>query len=72
MHYRTFIIYNCLGGLLWTGLFSGLGYFFGNFPIVKDHFSLVVIAIILVSVLPVAIIGLKKRMTLKREQQFDK
>ena len=72
MHYRTFIIYNCLGGLLWTGLFSGLGYFFGNFPIVKNHFSLVVIAIILVSVLPVAIIGLKKRLTLKREQQFDK
>jgi len=52
MTYSRFITYNVLGGLLWTGLFLGLGYFFGNIPLVKENFSLVIIAIIAISVLP--------------------
>lgn len=67
MHYKTFIIYNILGGLLWTGLFTIIGFFFGNFPIVKEHFSLIVIAIILISVVPIAIVALKKKISLKKE-----
>lgn len=67
MHYRTFIIYNFIGGFLWVTLFSALGFFFGNIPVVQEHFSLIVIAIILISVLPVLIIWLKKKLVLKKE-----
>lgn len=70
MHYRTFIIYNILGGVLWTTLFTSIGYFFGNFPVVKNHFSLIVLAIILVSVVPVLIVALKKKLSLRKEKQF--
>lgn len=67
MHYGHFITYNILGGLLLTGLFTIIGFFFGNIPFVKDHFSMIVIAIILVSVVPIAIVALKKKLTLKKE-----
>ena len=52
MSYGKFISYNIVGGILWVSLFTLAGYFFGNLPFVKDNFSLVVIAIILISVLP--------------------
>ena len=67
MHYRTFVTFNVLGGLIWTGLFASVGYFFGNILIVKEHFSLIVLAIILVSVLPILIVMLKKKLTQKKE-----
>jgi len=53
MAYHTFALYNVLGALLWTGLCVGAGYLFGNIPIVHQNFSLVVLGIIVVSVLPV-------------------
>ncbi len=59
MSYRRFLAYNAIGGVLWVGLFVGAGYFFGNLPRVKENFSLVILAIILVSVLPIAIEILK-------------
>lgn len=67
MHYGKFITYNVVGGILWTGLFSIIGYFFGNIPLVKEHFSMIVIAIILVSVVPIAIIAIKRKLSLKKE-----
>lgn len=67
MHYGKFITYNIIGGLLWTGLFTVIGFFFGNIPVVKDHFSLIVLAIILVSVVPILIVALKKKISLKKE-----
>ena len=67
MHYRKFLTYNILGGVLWTGLFTLIGFFFGNIPFVKDHFSMIVLAIILVSVVPIAIVALKKKIILKKE-----
>lgn len=53
MRYRKFVAYNIVGALVWTSVFIFAGYFFGNIPIVRDNFGLVVIAIILISVLPV-------------------
>jgi membrane-associated protein len=52
MRYGYFITYNFVGGIVWTGLFIFAGYFFGNLPFVQDNFSLVIIAIVIISVLP--------------------
>lgn len=52
MTYSRFIAFNVFGGLLWVGLFVLGGYFFGNLTVVKDNFTLVILAIILISVLP--------------------
>lgn len=61
MSYFHFISYNIIGGFLWVTLFTWGGYFFGNLPVVKNNFSLVVIAIVLISVLPMAVEVLKER-----------
>ena len=53
MSYAAFAAYNVVGAVLWVGSCFGLGYVFGNIPIVKENFSLVAIIIILVSLLPV-------------------
>jgi len=55
MRYGYFISYNVFGGMVWTGLFLGAGHFFGNLPIVKNNFSLVIIAIIVISVIPAVV-----------------
>jgi len=52
MTYGKFLAYNIVGGLLWVGLFTILGYFFGNIPAVQENFTLVIIAIVFLSVLP--------------------
>jgi membrane-associated protein len=61
MSYIHFISYNIIGGIAWVTLFTFGGYFFGNLPIVKDNFSLVVIAIILLSIMPAVIEFFKER-----------
>ena len=61
MSYGAFISYNIFGGIVWVALFTFAGYFFGNIPFIRDHFSLVVIAIVLVSVLPMVFEALKAR-----------
>jgi membrane-associated protein len=55
MNYGRFITYNIVGGLLWVTLFLFAGFFIGNIPIIKNNFSLVTIAIILVSVVPMVL-----------------
>jgi membrane-associated protein len=48
-----FALYNVVGALVWTVLFLGAGFFFGNLPVVQHNFTLVVLGIVAVSVLPV-------------------
>jgi membrane-associated protein len=52
MPYARFLAYDIAGGVLWVGACTAAGYFFGNLPVVKEHFSLVVLAIIAISALP--------------------
>jgi membrane-associated protein len=52
MRYSYFITYNIVGGFIWTALFTFTGYFFGNIPFIRDNFSIVIIAIILISIMP--------------------
>ncbi len=61
MTYSTFITYNVAGGLLWCGLLVWAGYFFGNIPFVKKNFEFVIIAIILISVIPIGLEWWKAR-----------
>lgn len=53
MSYPRFLAYNVIGGVLWVGLFVWAGYFFGNLPVVRDNFSVVILVIIGISVLPI-------------------
>jgi membrane-associated protein len=61
MRYGKFLAYNFAGGCSWVLLFVWGGYLFGNVPSVKQHFGLVTIAIIVVSLLPLAGALLKRR-----------
>lgn len=61
MSYWHFISYNFFGGVIWTALFTFGGYFFGNLPIVKNNFSFVIFAIIIISVLPAVVEVIKNR-----------
>ena len=49
MKYIKFLTYNVVGGILWVALFTFSGYYFGNIPIVKNNFSIVILIIIIVS-----------------------
>ncbi len=69
MTYRHFIEYNIFGGTLWAALLIGLGYFFGNLPVVNSHFSLFVVGIVVVSTIPVAVEVLKGRAKTSRSVQ---
>jgi membrane-associated protein len=55
MGYARFQGYNVLGAVLWVNLMTWTGYFFGNLPLVRDHFGLVTIGIIVVSLLPMVV-----------------
>jgi len=61
MTYPRFITFNVVGAVLWVGIFTTLGYFFGNLPAVEENFTLVILAIIFLSVLPPIIEFLRER-----------
>lgn len=55
MSYPRFAMFNVVGGIVWIVTFVAAGHFFGNIPVVKTNFTLVIIAIIIISVLPAVI-----------------
>ncbi len=68
MTYSKFVLYNITGGVLWVALFTYTGYFFGNIPFIKNNFSFVIIAIIIISVLPGVIEYFRHRRKLSQNQ----
>ena len=72
MTYGKFLSYNVFGGILWIGLFVLGGYFFGNIPIVKKNFTLVILAIIILSILPGIIEFIRHRKKAVIEQKITK
>ena len=67
MTYGKFLTYNVVGGLLWIFSFTLGGYFFGNLPFVKKNFTLVIFAIIIISVMPTVIEYFRQRKAAKKE-----
>ncbi len=61
MTYRRFFLFNVVGGVFWVGLFTLGGYFFGNIQAVKENFSIVIIAIVIVSLLPAVVEYMRHR-----------
>ena len=68
MTYSRFILYNIIGGILWSALFLYGGFFFGNIEFVKHNFSLVILAIIFISILPGIIEAVRKFRSIKSEK----
>jgi membrane-associated protein len=66
MTYSYFITYNFVGGIVWVLLFTFAGYFFGNIPFMKKNFEYVIIAIILLSLLPMVYEWWKARSEAKK------
>ncbi|MCL4490970.1 MAG: DedA family protein [Nitrospirae bacterium] len=62
MTYLRFIRYDIIGGTAWVGVCTFAGYFFGNIPIVKQNFSLAILAIIFISIMPGIIEILRHRL----------
>ena len=61
MTYGRFLVIDVIGGFVWAAIFTFGGYFFGRLPFVRDHFSIVIIAIILVSLLPAMVQAIRLR-----------
>jgi membrane-associated protein len=68
MRYGSFLAYNVAGGILWVTVCLFAGYFFGNLPFVKENFSVVILAIIVISILPAVFEYFKHRAEAKRAQ----
>ena len=66
MNYTRFIAYNIVGGIAWVAAFTYGGYWFGGITWVKEHFSIVVLVIIIISVMPIAIEMLRARLSRPR------
>ena len=67
MNFGKFTIFNAIGGISWVSLFVLVGYFFGGIPFVQDHFEIIVLGIVAVSVAP-AVIGAVKAALASRKK----
>ena len=61
MSYGQFFSYNVIGGILWVFIATLAGYFFGNIKFVRENFSLVIIGVVLISLIPIVVEILRKK-----------
>ncbi len=73
MNYRVFLTFSILGAMLWVSLFVGGGYYFGNIPVVKNNFSIVIIALVLIPGLPsvIEVVRMRMRRRAKKRAALD-
>jgi membrane-associated protein len=71
MSYGRFVVYNVVGAVAWVGLFVYGGYFFANIEFVKHNFPLVILAIIIVSVMPMVVELIRARRCRKSPDSID-
>jgi len=71
MSYPTFLVYNVIGGTLWVLLFTLAGFFFGNVTFVRQHFEYVMVAIVLISVVPIAIEFAKEKFAKEKKERHE-
>ena len=62
MTYKRFMAFNFVGGFLWVVSFVYAGHFFGNLPVVRKNFTMLIMGIIVISVLPIVIGGVRQRL----------
>jgi membrane-associated protein len=62
MDYRRFLLFSVAGAVVWVGVLVSGGYLFGSLPMVQDNFALVIVAIIVFSLVPVAIEYMRARL----------
>lgn len=62
MNYKKFLFYNVIGAITWVWIFILAGHFFGNLPIIKRNFHIVIFGVIFVSLLPMLVPWLKRRL----------
>jgi membrane-associated protein len=65
MRYRTFVIYNVVGGFIWAALVTTLGYYLGQFDWVKDNIEITIVAVVAISLIPVAVEFVRHRRQIK-------
>lgn len=68
MNLGQFTYYNVVGGILWIVSFLGLGFVFGNLPMIKDNFTYVMIVIIILTIMPAVFAAIKARRTMSGEE----
>jgi membrane-associated protein len=71
MTYWRFLVYNVVGGIVWVAICLFAGYWFGNIPVVKNNFSIVIIVIVFISVLPAIIEYVRHRMNSRKTPQAE-
>lgn len=71
MNYKWFMFYNIIGGIAWVVIGIGAGYLFGNIPFIKENFSLVIIAIVFVSLIPMVVFYLKEKSKSKNNAESN-
>ena len=68
MQYIRFVSFSIVGNILWVTLFTLAGYFFGNIPLIKNNFTIAILGIIFVSILPMIIAGVRKYLETRKRR----
>jgi membrane-associated protein len=66
MNYRRFVSFNVVGGILWVISMTGIGYFLGQIPGVREHIEIVIVVVVFLSILPGIIAGGREWMKKRR------